>query len=258
MDWGKNGPPISHIMARKERFDEDVLKNSRSSNLYYNFPEYMEIEDRFHVKSTFFFRTYVKDSIRPPPSYHVEEYQAEIRSLLSSGWEIGLHLDPASCVSIDRMRKEKEVLERVTGQPIYGNRVHYTMNNEILHRNLQSLSFKYDASPKTVRERIDIEDFGYFKQGNLFVFPMTVVDAWLFAHIAKDENQVVDAIRLAINQCLEFPKEKRILTLIWHDCALKMKKGRCYPEVLRYLASLREVEICRGIDLVERIEKENL
>ncbi len=258
VDWGKAGPSISHIMARKERFSGDILKNGRLSNLYYNFPEYMEIEDRFHVRSTFFFRTYVRESTHPPPSYHVEEYRAEIRSLLSGGWEIGLHMDPASYPDIDRMKQEKTALENVTGCPIYGNRVHYTMNNEVLHANLQSLSFKYDASPKTTREEIAIEDFGYFKRDKLLVFPMTVVDAWLFAHIATEENQVVDAVRMAIRQCLEFPKEKRILTVIWHDCSLKMKKGRCYPEVLKYLASLGEVEMVRGIDLVERIEKGNL
>jgi len=258
VDWGKAGPSISHIMARKERFDEDILEKCRSVNLYYNFHEYMEMEDKFHIRSTFFFRTYVKESIHPPPSYHAEEYRAEIRSLLRGGWEVGLHLDPTSYASKDKIREEKEALENVTGQPVCGNRVHYTMNNEILHTNLQQLSFKYDASAKTTREKIVDEDFGYFRRNKLVVFPITVMDALTFAYIAKKEDQVVDVVRQAVNRCRELPKDKRILTIIWHDCALKMKKGRCYPEVLKYLASLREVEIVRGIDLVERIEKENL
>jgi peptidoglycan/xylan/chitin deacetylase (PgdA/CDA1 family) len=258
VDWGKSGPPISHIVARKERFDEGILENCRSSNLYYNFDEYMRIEDRFGVKSTFFFRTYVKDSIHSPPSYYAEEYQKEIRTLLKGGWEIGLHMDPASYASIDKIRKEKRGLEEVTGQPVYGNRVHYTMNNDILHANLQELSFKYDASAKTTRERIVDDDFGYFRRDRLLVFPITVMDALMFAYIAKEEKQVVDVVRQAVNRCRGLPKDKRVMTIIWHDCALKMKKGRRYPDVLKYLASVREVEMVRGIDLVERIEKEGL
>lgn len=105
VDWEKAGPPISHILARRERFYEDILKNCQLRNPYYNLPEYMEIEEKFCVRSTFFFRTYVKDTIHSPPPYHVEEYKAEIRSLLSGGWEVGLHLDPASYKSIKRRKK---------------------------------------------------------------------------------------------------------------------------------------------------------
>ncbi|MCJ7470265.1 hypothetical protein MUO74_07195 [Candidatus Bathyarchaeota archaeon] len=258
VDWGRAGPSLSHIMARKERFDEDVLRSCKAVNPYYNFPEYIEMEDKFHVRSTFFFRTYVKESIHPPPSYHVEEYREEIRSLLRGGWEVGLHMDPASYSSKNMIQLEKEALENVAGQPVYGNRVHYTMNNEILHAHLQQLSFKYDASAKNTREKIVDQDFGYFRRGKLVVFPITVMDALTFAHIAEKEEQVVDVVRQAINRCRELPKEKNIMTIIWHDCALKMKKGRRYPEVLEFLTSLKDAEIMRGIDLYERIEKENL
>jgi hypothetical protein len=84
------------------------------------------------------------------------------------------------------------------------------------------------------------------------------MDALTFAHIAEKEEQVVDVVRQAINRCRELPKEKNIMTIIWHDCALKMKKRRRYPEVLEFLTSLKDAEIVRGIDLYERIEKENL
>ena len=255
VDWGRAGPSISHIMARKERFDENVLKNCQSRNLYYNLPEYMETEEKFRVRSTFFFRTCVEGAIYPPPPYHVEEYKAEIRSLLSGGWEVGLHLDPVSCKSIEMIQKERKALEDITGAPIYANRVHYTMNNDTLYENLQKLSFKYDSSAKFNREKIVDEDFGYFKKGKLVIFPITIMDALAFTYLAKSENEVIDMVKHTVTKCRKLPQEKRIITIIWHDCVLKMKKGRCYQQILEYLTSLKDVAIKRGIDLFEMIEK---
>jgi len=255
VDWGKAGPPASHILARKDRFDEDILKKCQSENLYYNFPEYMDVEEKFSVRSTFFFRTYIKNSVRSPPPYHVEEYEEEIRSLLRGGWEIGLHLDPSSFEHIGKIKLEKKALERVAGIAINGNRVHYTMHNDVLYANLQKLSFKYDSSAKFNREKIVEEDFGFFKRGKLVVFPITIMDALTFTYFARDESEVVTMVKHVVDKCKNLQHEKRIMTILWHDCVLRMKMGRLYPEVLRYLTSLKDIEFRRGIDLFEMVEK---
>jgi len=54
VDWGRDGPSASHVLARKERFDEDLLEESGPKDLYYNLPGYMDIEEKFSVRSTFF------------------------------------------------------------------------------------------------------------------------------------------------------------------------------------------------------------
>lgn len=258
VEWGRSGPPVSHVLDRKERFDPEILKSCHSQNLYYNFPEYMEIEERFHVRSTFFFRTYVESSEDSPPPYRVEEYKEEIRSLLRGGWELGLHLDRVSYRSVRRIQAERKALEDVSRVSIWASRVHYTLNNSTLHKNLQKLSFKYDSSAKFCRNEVAEKDFGYFERGNLVVFPITLMDALIFAYMAKSENEVLPLIRYAVNTCRRLPREKRIMTIIWHDSVLKMKKGRLFPVILKYLVSLKDVEVRRGIDLFEMIEKEML
>lgn len=258
MDWGRKGAPLSHIMARRERFDEETLRNCESKNPYYNFPEYMEIEERYGVRSTFFFRTYVSDSLSVPPCYRVEEYKQEIRALVNGGWEIGLHMDPFSHSQCAMIKKEKEALENITGAPIYGNRVHNTLNSDLLYRNFLEVGFKYDSSPKFNRETIVERDFGYFMKDHLIVFPITVMDALIFAYLTDTEDDVVKLIRRIVEKCNELPRKERIITVLWHDCVLKMNKGRRYSEVLDYLVSRKDVEIRRGIDLVAMIEKEKL
>jgi peptidoglycan/xylan/chitin deacetylase (PgdA/CDA1 family) len=258
VDWGKEGAPIAHIMARKERFDEEVLRKCASENPYYNFPEYMEIEERFGVRSTFFFRTYVSGAPFPPPSYHVEEYNHEIKSLVKGGWEIGLHMDPSSHSKCGVMKKEKEALEDIADVPVYGNRVHYTMNNDVLYRNLQKVGFKYDSSAKFSRERIVKRDFGYFKKSRLIVFPMTIMDTLAFTYLAVGEEDVVKLIKKVLGICDKLQRKDKVITILWHDCVLKMRKGRLYPEVLEYLTSRKDIEIKRGIDLVNMIEEGSL
>lgn len=129
------------------------------------------------------------------------------------------------------------------------------MNNDTLHKNLQKLSFKYDSSAKFNREKICDEDFGYFKKGKLVIFPITIMDALAFTYLVMNENEVINFVKHTVNKCRTLPLEKRIVTVIWHDCSLKMKKGRRYTEVLKYLTSLKDVKVIRGIDLFEMIEK---
>ncbi len=113
VDWGKGGAPLSHILARRERFDEETIRNVARDNPYYNIPEFLEMEDKFGVRSTFFFRTNVKCSRHPPPPYNLEEYKSDIRSMLSEGWEVGLHSDPISIRDVKHLEREKKELENI-------------------------------------------------------------------------------------------------------------------------------------------------
>lgn len=255
VDWGRSGAPVSHIMARKDRFEAAVLKNCETQNPYYNLPEYMEIEEKYGVRSTFFFRTYVPNAPHPPPAYDVSEYQQDIRFLVEGGWEIGLHMDPTSHKSLELIRKEKETLETVAKTPVVGNRVHYTMNNDALHRNLTEAGFKYDSSAKFSREKIVEEDFGYFKKNGLIVFPMTIMDALAFNYLVPTEDDVVNLLENTVEMCRKIPRKDKIITIVWHDCVLKMKKGRRYQQVLEYLTSIDDVEVKRGVDLLQMIDR---
>jgi peptidoglycan/xylan/chitin deacetylase (PgdA/CDA1 family) len=258
VDWGKGGPPISHILARKERFDESVLRNLDKASPYNNIPEMLELEDTYGLRSTFFFRTFVRNSPHPPPPYNPNEYRSEIRTMLSKGWEVGLHSDFLSHNNLGRLEAEKKELEAVTGTNILGNRVHYTLESIELLRNLKKLGFKYDSSVKYNRERISERDFGYSFTEGVIVFPITIMEALLFQYRTSygigSESDVQKVVKKALDTCVEMDKGRRIVTLIWHDSSLNMKYGRKYPEVLKYLVSRRQVQVKRGIDLANMIE----
>ena len=106
VDWNFNGPSKDHILKRKDRFDEKVLKNTPTNKIYRNFSEYMEIEEKYGVKSTFFFRTQYENG-------NYIDYEDDIKKLKKSGWEIGLHTDPSSINDINRIGEEKRNLEKI-------------------------------------------------------------------------------------------------------------------------------------------------
>ena len=103
VDWRREGAPLEHIFARKDRFEKKAIDNAKIKNPYYNIPEYMELEEKFGVKSTFFFRTIYENG-------NFRDYQDDIKALMTGGWEIGLHCDPSSINDINKIAEEKSKL----------------------------------------------------------------------------------------------------------------------------------------------------
>ena len=85
----------------------------------------MEIEERYGLRSTFFFRTMYENGI-------FLDYENDIKSLINGGWEIGLHSDPSSVDAKDKLLKEKKELEELSKEVIAANRVHYLKFNKDL------------------------------------------------------------------------------------------------------------------------------
>jgi peptidoglycan/xylan/chitin deacetylase (PgdA/CDA1 family) len=255
VDWGKAGAPIPHVLARRSRFDEAVLENIEEDNPYQNISEILEIEEVLGLRSTFFFRTRM-DSKHPPPAYDIHEYRPEIRGMISGGWEVGLHSDPMSAGNLECLKEEKVVLEEVTGTRVVGNRTHYTIddeNHEQLLENLAALGFWYDSSIKYNRDLLTERDLGYFARNGVPVFPIGLMDALMFRGLVKEE-QVLEKVKGAVSLCRCLPS-KRVLTVIWHNCSLRMKFGRRYYEVVEYLASEETVEILTGTELSNILER---
>ncbi|NHI03611.1 hypothetical protein DYY67_2247 [Candidatus Nitrosotalea sp. TS] len=246
VDWRKQGAPIEHILARKDRFDDEAIKNIHIKNPYYNIPEIMSLEEKFGVRTTFFFRTIYENG-----SYL--DYEDDIQSLIKNGWEIGLHSDPSSVENIDKLKEEKTLLENLTKQKVLANRVHYLKSNSELPHKLQSLGFVYDSSIKKFRDTIELDDMNYYKIDKLIEFPITIMDAYLFTYMKIDENDIIGtfARMLKMGNEASLNNDFNIVSILWHDNVLKMKGGRMYEKILEYLTSQENVKIVRGIDLAE-------
>lgn len=242
VDWRKEGAPLEHIFARKERFEKATLENAGVKNPYYNIPEYMEIEEKFGVKSTFFFRTMYENG-------DFKDYQDDILNLMKENWEIGLHLDPSSINDINKISKEKSNLEELTKSKLKGNRVHYLGFDKDLPNKLQKLGFVYDSSTRKSKDKIDENEMGFTKINGIIEFPVTLMDAYMFTYMKIAEEKIIPIFEKTLNYSRNLDQDFNIITVIWHDNVLKMKGGRMYSKILEYLTSQDDVRICKGIDL---------
>ena len=249
VDWSYYEPSKDHILKRKDRFDQKLFENTSIDKLYKNFSEFMEIEEKYDVKSTFFFRTQYENG-------DYRDYHEDIKKLVNGGWEIGLHTDPSSINDIEKIRKEKRNLEKLTGSKIFGNRVHYLSNDEQLQKKLSSLNFIYDSSRRKAKERISNEDFGYKIIDNIIEFPVTVMDAYLFTYMNISEEQIIPIIEKTLNSCRQQDSDFNLMTVLRHDNVLKMKGGRMYPKILEFLSSQEDVVMCKGIELADKLKND--
>ena len=243
VDWSPEGPGMDHILARKDRFDEAVIARvvDEGYNPYFNIPDLMAVEDRYGVKSTFFFRPEYEHDIL------VDSYKDSIKALVSGGWEIGLHVNNAS--NVDSIRAEREALEKVAKIRLDGCRVHYLGIDLSRLSILESAGFIYDSSITFSKDSIDSRNMGYIRVGGLVVFPITLMDAYMFTYMRVEEERIVKLV----NKAVELSCDKGFMTILWHDNSLKMRGGRMYPAILEFLASRDNVSLVRGIDAYKAI-----
>ncbi len=251
VDWNFYGPPKDHILKIKNRFDEKLFQTTPTNKLYRNFSEYMEIEEKYDAKSTFFFRTKYENG-------DYRDYQDDIKKLYKEGWEIGLHTDPSSVNDILKIKKEKEDLEEILGSKIYGNRVHYLSNDEKLPEKLTELDFTYDSSFRKTKDDIMPEDMGYQRINKIFEFPVTLMDAYLFTYMKIPEDKIIEIVEKTLNSCRKLNLEFNIMTILWHDNVLKMKGGRMYEKILEFLSSQEDVTLFNGIDLAKFLKNKHI
>ena len=245
VDWRRQGPPIEHVLARRDRFGPEVFEKTKPENLYRNIPEYIELEEKFGIRSTFFFRTLYEDG-------NVDDYEDDIQTLQKGGWEIGLHTDPQSVNSIEKIKQEKDKLESLTKKPIVGNRVHFLNYDEKLPSKLKELEFLYDSSLRHSKNKIDEKEMGYSIIDGIVEFPVTLMDAYLFTHMKIKEERVVSEFEKTLNFGRKI-SNKNVISVIWHDNVLKMKGGRMYEKILEFLSLQEDVKILRGKDITKTL-----
>jgi peptidoglycan/xylan/chitin deacetylase (PgdA/CDA1 family) len=240
VDWPIQGPGRDHVLARRDRFDEDVVRRviEEGYNPYYNVPDLMEIEERHGLRSTFFFRP-VYDDGTP-----VDCYGPVMRELSAGGWEVGVHLNDAG--SAESVAAQRRAIEGVLGGPVAGARVHYLNAGPGYLRHLEAAGLRYDSSVSYNKRELDPRNMGFLRSGNMVVFPITLMDAYMFTYMGVDEEGAVGTVDRAIG--IARWSGRRFLTILWHDNSLRMRGGRAYRRVAEHLASRDDVRVLRMID----------
>lgn len=248
VDWPLHGPGTAHVLARKDRFAPEIMHKviDEGFNPYFGVPKIMEIEEKFGIRSTFFFRPKYDDGTT------VDKYEKTLKSVLSSGWEVGLHSNNTS--TLEEVAQEKKLLEKAAGAPVYGSRVHYLKVSESTFSNLKESGMKYDSSLSFDKEQIDLRNTGYLVKNGLVVFPVTFMDTYLFTYMGLNEETIVQFIDKTVEKL--FASGVQIMTLLWHDNSIMMKGGRAYGKLIKQLSANSDITFLKGIEAFELVQKQ--
>jgi peptidoglycan/xylan/chitin deacetylase (PgdA/CDA1 family) len=249
---------LTHDVDRIKKTYQYITKSSRGKyrgirrifefeNPYWCFPAIMDIEDKFEVRSTFFFlQESKKINLLKPEDWalSIGKYKFNnkkvceiIQTLNRNGWEIGLHGSYESCKHEDLLQEEKNDLEQVLGTAVTGIRQHY-LNLEIpkTWRIQQKVGFLYDAS-FGFRDRVGFRDNRYqpfHPLDNSFLeIPLALMDGALFSNYGSETaiwGECLNLIRTA-------ERKRGLLTVLWHQRVFNEDEfpgwGNLYIKILK-------------------------
>ena len=246
VDWPPAGPGLQHVLARRERFDPDVIRRAENEgfNPYNNIDSIMEMERENGLRSTFFFRPTYDDGTP------VSAYSHQMGRLLSGGWEVGAHLNNAG--SLESVAREREEVGSASGAAPLGCRVHYLRLEAGSHSFMRRAGFAYDSSVEFSKEEVTPRNAGFLVSGGLLVFPITIMDTYLFTYMKVPEERVLGVIDSAIDMC----RDRGYMTILWHDTSILMKGGRAYAEACKMLGSRSGVECVTAGDAYRSVPRE--
>lgn len=225
-------PPLSHTVLSSlysmKNLNFNELKNQlcwkykgKKFSPYWNFKEIIKLEEKYEAKSSFYFIATDRDIRRF--RYDIEDLGQELGSIIDAGWEVGLHGGYYSYNSLEKMKEEKDRLEKVLGEEVIGYRNHYLMFEvPVTWKLLASAGFKYDTT------------FGYknmvgFRNGMCHPFKPFDLNNHEYADIIEIPLIIMDGALFASSNSLEAAWEKTknlidiveksngVLTLLWHN-----------------------------------------
>lgn len=212
---------------------------NRRSNPLWNFEKIMRIEKKYRAKSSFYFLALEKGE--QDFNFKIEDLRSELKNIIDNGWEVGLHGGHEAYNDLEKIKKEKEILENVIGKQVIGYRSHYLrFKVPTTWALLKEARFKYDTTfgyadcvgfrngmchpfkpfDRTTNEHIDILEV-----------PLTIMDSTLYEYMRLDLESAWEITKQLIQTVEKF---EGVLTILWHNTRMTDLMLEFYEKVLKY------------------------
>lgn len=234
----------------------ELLKSDLSSlNIphWNNFKEWMELENKYDVRSAFYFLH--KDA--GGSTYDFTDVEDVVKDLDKGHWEIGLHGTFQSATNLQNIVREKNSLEKILGKNIQGIRMHYLRISEKSLKLQEETGFKYDSSLETPELFRIFHPVVKHVKLNLIEIPLTLHDGTLFV---KRRMEVKEAYRYSCKIIDMASRADGIVTLNWHQHVFSPEFKpwlRTYMLILEHAKKIG-AEILRPIDVVHRFQAQTI
>lgn len=175
------------------------------SNKWQNLEELMIFDKENEVNSTFFIGVYNGLGL----AYSLENAQYWINNILKKGFDVGVH--GIAYNNFYDMKKEYEVFKHISGQERIGIRMHYLRIDKNTLELLSKVGYYFDS---TVYELCNP-----FKIGNLWEFPLCIMDGYVINKNSRWQNQNLKQVKDNTKKIMEeaFNKNLEYVTILFHD-----------------------------------------
>ena len=217
-----------------------VLRNFyKQFNPLLNFVQIMELEKKYDAKSSFYILAI--DKMDFDFNYRIEDIKNELKIIIDNGWEVGLHGGYEAYDNLYRIKKEKEILERVIGKQVIGYRNHFLrFKTPKTWELLREAGFKYDTT-------FGYADYAGFRNGmchpfrpfnlntNTFMdileIPLNIMDRTLDSYMRLNVKDSWEIIKRLIDIA---EKYNGVVTILWHNNCMANEKLELYERILEY------------------------
>lgn len=222
---------------------QELVSITDYADVFWNFPEIMEMEEGFGVRSTFFF---LNESI-PFELFNINNWKLSlgrykysdkrIRSIISSldknGWEIGVHGSYNSYNNLELLLDEKQSLEHIVGHAVHGIRQHYLNMNDRTWQIQREAGFRYDSTwgytDKLGYKDDIVAPFHPFND-SFTEFPLSIMDSCYMEDPMRDVK-VLELIKATDDK-------DGILVLNWHSNSYNPRDYPGYKESYKKMIEL--------------------
>lgn len=211
-----------------------------SQDDYWCFDRILELEEKNGIKTIFNFyggkpgnlRNIKEQILDPAYDIHSPALSKQINKLHRNGWKIGLHQSFDAWKDMERMKEEKESLERVLGNKIITCRQHWLrFSFKGTWQTQQDVGFEQDTTlgfndRPAFRNGAAVNFYPWDKKTNkpmkIEAIPMMLMDAHLYDYAYLDEKNIHNEIEKWINEVKTVCGQ---ISVIWHQRVMSNDYG---------------------------------
>lgn len=237
-------------ITKPKKFFENLGKTLRfafSNPSYWCFDYWQNLEQKYNKTSTLYI--YVKNGSKNfklwliDPSYDVKinsELQKKLKELYEDGFKIGLHGSYESAKDFQKLKEEKDILEKILDIQITKTRQHWLNYFEAITPKSHNELFEFDSTLGW-NDRIGFRsgcaslyhpyDFESKKAYKFKAIPQVIMDSNLYDY--ADDEEIFQSAKGLLQQAKDVSKTMHI-SISWHQRVCSSDYGwyKFYEEVL--------------------------
>ncbi|MFN6946973.1 MAG: hypothetical protein ACK4ND_18665, partial [Cytophagaceae bacterium] len=196
---------IEYITGNISKLELWGRLKSLVKNKWNNIEELMKFNKENNIPSTFF----IAVSNGMGLNYSLRDASSWAKKILQEGFDVGVH--GISYDVFSDIKKEHEIFVNLTALKKFGIRMHYLRNNDNTLKFLSNTGYLFDSSIFSISNP--------FKIGNLWEFPLHIMDGYIICKNARWQNQSLQKIKDSTKIIIDTVYNRKIkyLTILFHD-----------------------------------------